>query len=81
MNYKSLAAWTLLGFLTLGTLGYKSKDNLDSKLSLTPFTRTIANHNYRFQGNTVTELSSDADDQAIYGVISDAHGERKEGKV
>lgn len=54
MNYKSLAAWTLLGFLTLGTLGCKSKDTLESKLPTAAFTRTIADYQYQFQGNTVT---------------------------
>ncbi|MDO8655822.1 MAG: metallophosphoesterase, partial [Nanoarchaeota archaeon] len=80
MNYKSLAALTFFGFLTGGMFGCKSKDTLESKVPSVPFTRTIAGHDYRFEGNKVTQLTSDSDDQSTFGVISDAHGEAAKAK-
>ncbi|HLC70886.1 MAG TPA: metallophosphoesterase [Candidatus Nanoarchaeia archaeon] len=77
MNYKSLAALTFFGFLTGGMLGCKGKDSVEST---PPFTHTIAGHDYRFEGNRVTQLTSDSDDQSTYGVISDAHGETAKAK-
>lgn len=82
--------WTLLGTLLGGMLSCTSSssslpqttqqpnlshETLDSKLTAENSTITINNKTYQFSGNSVTELTHDADTEARYGVISDAHGE------
>lgn len=73
---KKLILLGLLGTLALGGVGCKDKEDLESKVrQTTPIVRTIKGENYKFAGDRVTQLSSDEDNQAVYGIISDAHGE------
>ena len=88
MKYQNLFQVAFIGALLATTIGCnKNQDTLDSKIAAAPITpaattlptasttRTINDHQYQFAGNKVSELTTDADDQATYGVISDAHGE------
>lgn len=83
MMWKNLVSLGLAGALALGVVGCKDKgENLESKVNQTaPIVRTINGEQYRFEGNKVSQLSSDEDNQAIYGVISDAHGEIEKTKA
>jgi len=82
MKWKSLVSLGLVGALALGEVGCKDKDNLESKVKqTTPIVRTINGEQYRFEGNKVSQLSSDKDNQAMYGVISDAHGEVEKARA
>src|SRR3989338_10937536 len=63
MKYQNLFQVAFIGALLATTLPTAST------------TRTINGHQYQFAGNKVSELTTDADNQATYGVISDAHGE------
>jgi Icc-related predicted phosphoesterase len=75
MKWKNLVLFGLIGALALG-VACKNKDDLETKVKqTTPIIKTINGKQYRFEGNKVSELSSDEDNQAAYGVISDAHGE------
>ncbi len=81
VNLKRLLTWGLVGALALGTIGCKKDSDLESTVEQTaPFTRTINGHQYKFEWSKVTELTSDEDNQAGYGVISDAHGEVSKAK-
>ena len=88
MKYQNLLQVAFIGALLATAIGCnKNQDTLDSKITAAPITpaattlptasttRTINDHQYQFAGNKVSELTTDADDQATYGVISDAHGE------
>ncbi len=83
MTLKQILAAGLIGALALGTLGCK-KENLGLEAVVeqaTPFERTINGQQYKFEGKRVTELTSDTDNHARYGVISDAHGEVEKAKL
>ncbi|MBI4159520.1 hypothetical protein HY500_04675 [Candidatus Woesearchaeota archaeon] len=77
MNFKELLAAGLIGALVAGVDGCKKETpDLEAVVEQTAsFERTINGHSYKFEGNKVTEITSDEDTQAIYGIISDAHGE------
>jgi len=76
ISLKRLLALGLVGVLATGVISCKKDSDLESTVELTAsFTRTINRHQYQFAGNKVTELTPDEDNQASYGVISDAHGE------
>jgi len=82
MKWKNLVSLGLVGALALGGVGCKNKDDLETKVKqTTPIVRTINGEQYRFEGNKVSQLSSDEDNQAKYGVISDAHGEVEKVKI
>lgn len=82
MKWKNLISYGLIGVLALGGVGCKDKGNLESKVKqTTPTVRTINGEEYRFDGNKVSQLSSDEDNEARYGVISDAHGEVEKAKL
>ena len=81
MNMKGLVSWGLIGALALGSIGCKSRNDLETKVKTAPIIRTINHKDYLFEGNKVTQLSSDEDNQAIYGVISDAHGEVEKARA
>lgn len=84
MRYKTLFTLGLIGALISGAIGCNSKkeENLESKIKLlTPIVRTINGNKYKFEGNKVTELSSDEDNLASYGVISDIHGEVEKARA
>ena len=53
-------------------------EDLEAKVAVT---RKINGRDFKFEGNRVTELSSDEDNQASYGVISDAHGEAEKARI
>lgn len=79
--WKNLVSLGLIGALAFGA-GCKGKRDLESKVNqTTPIVRTINGEQYRFEGNKVSQLSSDEDNQATYGVISDAHGEIEKVKI
>ena len=79
---KRLLAAGLIGALALGTVGCKKESpNLEAVVEqIAPFERTINGHQYNFEGNKITEATSDEDNQASYGIISDAHGEAGKAK-
>ena len=82
MKWKNLVSLGLAGALAFGVVGCKDKNNLESKVEQTaPITRTINGEQYRFEGNKVSQLSSDEDNQAMYGIISDAHGEVEKARA
>lgn len=82
MKWKNLILYGLLGTLALGVVGCKGKNDLESKVSqTTPIVRTINGGEYRFDGNKVSQLNSDEDNEARYGVISDAHGEVEKARA
>ncbi|PIN73763.1 hypothetical protein COV20_06100 [Candidatus Woesearchaeota archaeon CG10_big_fil_rev_8_21_14_0_10_45_16] len=82
MKWRNLLSLGLVGALALGSVGCKDNENLESKVKqTTPITRTINGEEYRFEGNKVSQLSSDEDNQARYGVISDAHGEVEKARA
>lgn len=83
MEFRNLLKYVLIGALTLGVAGCgKSKESLESKVKeANPIVRTINGEEYRFEGNRVTQLSSDEDNVATYGVISDIHGEVEKAKL
>jgi len=71
MKIKNLA---ILGLVGLGVL--VPNGNLESKVvNSNPEIRMINGIEYRFEGNKVTQLTSDDDNEAKYCVISDIHGE------
>jgi Icc-related predicted phosphoesterase len=79
---RKLIPWSIIGALALGGVGCKDKDSLESKVQdTTPVVRTINGQDYRFEGNKVTQLTSDEDNQARYGVISDPHGEVEKARA
>src|SRR3989344_4295350 len=53
----------------------EEKKELLPKQEIVSEIKTINGQEYRFEGNKVTQVSSDPDNRALYGVISDAHGE------
>jgi len=63
-----------MGLLLASTFGCSKKDFLEEKVNY-PFTKTINDHEYRFESGKVTELSADADFDMRFGVLSDIHGE------
>lgn len=76
MVLKRLIPLGLMGALALGAMGCKGKEDLETKVKQTaPVVRTMSGQEYRFEGNKVTQLVSDEDNQAVFGVISDTHGE------
>lgn len=81
MKWKNLISYGLIGILTLSGVGCEDKDNLESKIQTAPIVRTINGEEYRFEGNKVSQLSSDEDNEVKYGVISDAHGEVEKARV
>ncbi len=82
MRWKRLFSCGLIGILALVGVGCKDEDTLESKVKqTTPIIRTINGERYEFKGNRVTQLSSDEDDIAKYGVISDAHGEVEKARA
>ena len=82
VSLKRLLALGLIGTLAIGIAGCKKETpNLEAKVEqIAPVTRTINGHQYKFEGSKVTELTSDEDNQASYGVISDVHGEAGKAK-
>ena len=73
---KLIIAGAAIAIGAVAYVGLNSKSELESKLNdPTPIIRTINEKDYRFEGNKVTELTPDDDNEATYGVISDAHGE------
>ncbi len=82
MVLKRLLAAGLMGVLAIGAVGCKKEtSDLEATVEQTaPFEKTINGHSYRFEGNKVTEMTSDEDNQATYGIISDAHGEAGKAK-
>ncbi|RMG82928.1 MAG: metallophosphoesterase [Bacteroidetes bacterium] len=82
MEWKNLISYCLVGAIALGAVGCKDNKNLESKVKeTTPIVRTINGEEYRFEGNKVSQLSSDEDNEARYGVISDAHGEVEKARA
>lgn len=82
MILKKFFSYSVLTALAFGSIGCREKENLETKVTpTTPVVKTINGQEYRFEGNKVTQLSSDQDDQAVYGIISDAHGEVEKAKV
>jgi Icc-related predicted phosphoesterase len=77
---KRLLSLALIGSLIGAGLGCDNEEPLESKLQQNPVVRTINGNDYRVEGNRVTEISSDEDDSASYGVISDIHGETKKAR-
>lgn len=77
MTYRKLMGIALAGALIAGLAGCSRKNpGLETRIEdAAPFTAEINGNEYRFEGNRVTELASDEDNEAIYGIISDAHGE------
>ncbi|MBI4454105.1 metallophosphoesterase family protein [Candidatus Woesearchaeota archaeon] len=89
MGLKQLLSVGFLGALVMGIAGCKQESpetestikekesaNIESIVEqAAPFERLINGHQYKFVGNKVIEMSSDEDNQARYGIISDAHGE------
>ncbi len=82
MDFKQLLVVGLIGTLVAGVAGCKKETpDLEAVVEhVAPFERTINGHQYKFEGNRVTEVTSDEDNQATYGVISDAHGETGKAK-
>lgn len=82
MGVKKLLAVGLIGALVAGVAGCKKEaPDLETVVEqVAPFERMINGHQYKFEGNRVTEITSDEDNQATYGIISDAHGEAKKAK-
>ena len=74
MKHK-ITFYIILGALLLGTFSCTKKENLESKIITPTFTRTINNKELRFENNRITELTKDDNNEAVYGVISDIHGE------
>ncbi len=82
MTLKRLLAVSLIGTLITGIAGCKKETpSLETVVEqVAPFERTINGRQYKFEGNKVTVITSDGDNQATYGVISDAHGEAEKAK-
>jgi len=74
MNVKALLGLGLIFFLLTTTLGCSKKDSLEERVDY-PYTQTINGHEYRFESGRVTEISTDADLDMRFGVLSDIHGE------
>ena len=65
-------SFVLAGALTLSSVGCKSKKSLETKVN-EPI--TVNGEKYKFRENKIVQLTSDEDNIAKYGVISDIHGE------
>lgn len=74
MKYKSILRMLLLGTLFFSACS-KTQETIDSRVAAAPSIRTINGHQYKFEGNRVTELSTDEDNEVAYGVLADPHGE------
>ena len=77
MKFKNFATWALITAVALAGCK-KGGENLESKakrpIQSTSITKVINGNEYRFEGDKVTELSSDEDNIARYGVMPDIHG-------
>ncbi len=81
MNLKNILAAGFIGILMAAAGCKKETPDLETVVEhAAPFEKTINGHEYRFEGNKVTEITSDEDYQAIYGIISDAHGKAEKAK-
>jgi len=80
MDYKKITYSALVGALILSGFGCnKNNRDLGQEPQL-PIERTINGFNYKFEDGRVTEIDSDDDKEATYGVISDIHGEIEKAK-
>ena len=76
MKFKELITLGLISLLGTSLYACNNDTNIESKLKNDkPIVRTINNQEYMFEGHKVTQLNSDDDTTARYGVISDIHGE------
>ncbi len=73
MKHHYLLRMVLLGALFFSACN-KSTETSDSSVG-TPIIKTIYGYQYKFEGNKVTELRKDEDNQVRYGVLADPHGE------
>ncbi len=74
MRYESLLRMFLLGTLFFSACS-KTPETIDPKVVAAPSIRTINGHQFQFEGDKVTELSTDEDNLVVYGVLADPHGE------
>lgn len=80
--------FVLLGLFATAILGIavckKDNEDLETKtkaVAENPIVRIINGQEYSFQGNKVTQLTKDEDNEAVYGVISDIHGYFGKAKI
>ena len=70
---------SVLGYERIGAADISNKI-LDKKTNILDI-RTMNNKKYSFGETRITEISTDTDNEALYGVISDSHGEFKKAKL
>jgi len=81
MKHRSFMAVGLAGFLATVGCG-KSEENLElGEEKANSVVRMINGEEYRFGENRVTQVSSDENDLAKFGIISDAHGEVEKARA
>lgn len=71
----------IIGLAALVALAGCSAKNTAQNQEAGPSLVVMAGGEYRFESNKVTEITSDADNEAAYGVISDIHGNAGKAKL